>query len=237
MTAHNLLLLDDEANVLAGLKRVLRKEGYGLFTATSGRDGLAVLEGETISLVISDQKMPEMDGAEFLHTVKKRYPNVMRIMLTGQTDIAVANEWKYVSDILDDFDKNLPMVPCRGNEIGQVVLNLIINAAQAIGSIKGDGTQEKGTIKISTRLDGGFAEIRIQDNGPGIPKEIREKVFDPFFTTKGVGLGTGQGLTMAYSIIAVNHKGTITFDTEMGKGTTFIIRLPLNIDPMPAGAA
>ena len=92
MTTHNLLLVDDEPNVLAGVKRILRKEGYGIFTATSGRDGLEVLEKESISLLISDQKMPEMDGAEFLRTVKTLHPHTIRIMLTGQADIGVAME-------------------------------------------------------------------------------------------------------------------------------------------------
>ena len=153
------------------------------------------------------------------------------------TVIVGRNEWKYVSEVKMDFAPDLPMVPCKGNEIAQVILNLIINAAHAIGSFKSDGPQEKGTITISTLLDGDWAEIRVRDTGGGIPKEIREKVFDPFFTTKGVGKGTGQGLSMAYSTIAGNHKGTISFDTEMGKGTTFIIRLPIDDDPKPNGTA
>jgi signal transduction histidine kinase len=84
----------------------------------------------------------------------------------------------------------------------------------------------KGTIRISTRLDGAWAEIRISDTGTGIPEEIRERIFDPFFTTKEVGKGTGQGLTIARSVIVDKHGGTLAFETEMGRGTTFIIRLP-----------
>ena len=126
-----------------------------------------------------------------------------------------------------DFAPDLPMVPCKGNEIAQVILNLIINAAHAIGSFKSDGPQEKGTITISTLLDGDWAEIRVRDTGGGIPKEIREKVFDPFFTTKGVGKGTGQGLSMAYSTIAGNHKGTISLTRKWEKAPPLSSAFPL----------
>ena len=70
-------------------------------------------------------------------------------------------------------------------------------------------------------------EIRIRDTGSGIPAGIRERIFDPFFTTKEVGRGTGQGLTISHDVITEKHGGTLTFETEEGVGTTFIIRLPL----------
>ena len=111
MVTHNLLLVDDEANVLAGLKRILRKEGYRILTATSGKDGLDILENETVPIVISDQKMPEMDGTEFLSAVKAKHPHIMRIMLTGQTDIGVAMEainrgeiFKFITKPCDNVD-------------------------------------------------------------------------------------------------------------------------------------
>ena len=91
--------------------------------------------------------------------------------------------------------------------------------------MKGSGS--KGSIRISTRTDAEFAEIRVNDTGAGIPAAIRDKVFDPFFTTKAVGKGTGQGLAIAHSVIVQKHRGTINFESELGKGTTFIIRLPL----------
>ena len=73
-----------------------------------------------------------------------------------------------------------------------------------------------------------FAEVRISDTGKGIPEDIKSKIFDPFFTTKDVGKGTGQGLAIARSVIVDKHGGTIDIETELGKGTTFIIRLPIN---------
>ena len=91
-----------------------------------------------------------------------------------------------------------------------------------------DGSDGKGVIKIATRLTGNAAEIRISDTGPGIPENIRSRIFDPFFTTKEVGKGTGQGLAIARSVIVDKHQGTIDCETELGKGSTFIICLPLD---------
>ena len=108
----------------------------------------------------------------------------------------------------------------------QVFLNLIINAAHAIADKQAGNSTEKGTITVSTRSDGDWVEIRVADTGTGIPEEHRTKVFDPFFTTKKVGRGTGQGLAIARSVIVDKHGGTLTFDTEVGRGTTFIVRLP-----------
>ena len=145
-----------------------------------------------------------------------------------QNTITVArNEWKYVAEMATDFDSSLPLVSGLPGELNQVILNLIINAAHAIADVVGDGSKGKGTITVSTRLDGNWAEIRVSDTGTGIPENIRSRIFDPFFTTKKVGKGTGQGLTISHSVIVDKHGGTIHFDTAMGKGTTFITRLPI----------
>ncbi len=138
------------------------------------------------------------------------------------------NEWKYVAEVITDFDPNLPPVPCLPGEINQVFLNIIVNAAHAIADVVGDGSRGKGTITVSTRALDDWVEIRIRDTGTGIPEAIRSKIFDPFFTTKQVGRGTGQGLAYVHSVVVEKHKGTVTFETEEGKGTTFIIRLPLH---------
>jgi two-component system NtrC family sensor kinase len=140
------------------------------------------------------------------------------------------NEWKYVAEMALDLDSTLPLVPCLPGDFNQVILNLIVNAAHAIAdAINGDETH-KGTISISTRHDGGWAEIRIGDTGTGIPEKHRPKIFTPFFTTKEVGRGTGQGLAICRSVVVGKHGGTIDFETELGKGTVFIIRLPLHPD-------
>ncbi len=142
-----------------------------------------------------------------------------------ETTLTVArNEYKYVADIVTDWGE-LPAVKCHASELNQVFLNLVINAAHAIAD-----TARRGTITISTRADGDQVEIAIGDTGTGIPEDIQAKVFDPFFTTKGVGRGTGQGLNIAHQIVVGKHRGSLTFETELGKGTTFVIRLPVEME-------
>lgn len=144
-----------------------------------------------------------------------------------ESTITVAsNEWKYIAEMETDYDQNLPSVPCMVGEFNQVILNIIINASHAISDVIGDGNG-KGKISISTKLNGNWAEIRISDTGTGIPEEVCKKIFDPFFTTKEVGKGTGQGLAISHSVIVEKHKGILRVESEVGKGTTFIISLPV----------
>jgi len=136
-------------------------------------------------------------------------------------------EWKDVADVVLDLAPDLPMVLGLGGELNQVILNVIVNAAHAIGELVKDGSRAKGRITIVTRRAGHCVELRVEDNGAGIPEKIRSRVFDPFFTSKPVGKGTGQGLAVAHAIVVKGHKGQIWFDTKVGQGTTFFIRLPL----------
>ncbi len=146
-----------------------------------------------------------------------------------ETTVTVArNEWKYVADVELQLDSTLPHVQGLPNEINQVILNMLLNAAHAIKDVVGSRPERKGKITIRTQRTNGWAEIHISDTGTGIPAAIRHRIFDPFFTTKEVGKGTGQGLAIAHSVIVDRHKGAITFETEEGKGTTFVIRLPIN---------
>jgi len=138
------------------------------------------------------------------------------------------NEWKYVAVLDTDFDPDLPLVFCFPNKFNQVILNLIINAAHAIEDVVKKEPGSKGTITIATRKNNGWVEIRISDTGTGIPEEIRPKIFDLFFTTKEIGKGSGQGLAISRTIIVDKHGGELNFETETGKGSTFIIRLPVN---------
>ncbi len=141
------------------------------------------------------------------------------------------NRWKYVADLKTDLDYRLPQVRCRAGELNQVFLNLIVNAADAIASANRSHPERKGELLISSRFDEEFAEVRVTDNGTGIPQEAQPRVFDPFFTTKGVGSGTGQGLSIAYAIVVRRHGGAIDFETEVGVGTTFVVKLPINGPP------
>jgi len=150
-----------------------------------------------------------------------------------QTTLAVAkNEYKYVADVTTDFG-DLPPVLCHVGDLNQVFLNLIVNAAHAIGDVVGKGGS-KGTLRITTCQEGDSARIDVADTGSGIPEAIRQRIFDPFFTTKEVGKGTGQGLAIARSIVVTKHHGSLTFESEVGKGTTFTIRLPIDNARAPA---
>ena len=143
-----------------------------------------------------------------------------------ESTITVArNEWKYVADVATELDENLPPAECYPGDINQVILNLLVNAAHAIKEKVKEG--EKGRITVCTRTRGEFAEISVADSGSGIPEAIRTRIFDPFFTTKEVGKGTGQGLSLAHTVVVKKHAGKIWFETQIGVGTTFFIDLPI----------
>ena len=164
---------------------------------------------------------------EFSHpgTVEKTSIDINRAI---ESTITVSrNEWKYVAEMITDLDPGLPLVPCLPGDFKQVILNLIINAAHSVAEAADERKNGKGTIEISTRSGGEGIEIRISDTGAGIPEAIQHNIFDPFFTTKEIGKGTGQGLAIARSVIVEKHGGTIAFETETGRGTEFIIRLPV----------
>lgn len=137
------------------------------------------------------------------------------------------NEWKNLAEMTLELDPDLPQIIGYPSEIEQVFLNLILNAAQAIGTSRRRRPEQMGSIMIRTGRDGDWVTASVSDNGDGIPEKYRERVFDPFFTTKIVGEGSGQGLTICYAIIVEKHGGKLTFTTETDKGTTFHIRLPI----------
>jgi two-component system, NtrC family, sensor kinase len=137
------------------------------------------------------------------------------------------NEWKCIATVRLELDHHLPLVPCLPGEMGQVLLNIIVNASHAISDTLPAGGDQLGVMVISTSHSGNWAEIRITDTGTGILPGVRDLIFEPFFTTKEIGKGTGQGLAIAWSIVVDRHHGTLTFDSEVGAGTTFIIRLPM----------
>jgi signal transduction histidine kinase len=135
------------------------------------------------------------------------------------------NEWKYVAELRNDIDEDITVFGVR-SELGQVFLNLIINAAHAIGErYAGRG---KGSIVVSARKDPStnMIAVRVRDDGCGIKEANRRRIFDAFFTTKDVGRGTGQGLTITWSIVVEKHGGTIDVDSKEGEGTTFFVSLP-----------
>jgi len=142
------------------------------------------------------------------------------------------NEWKYVARMETAFDPYLPAVPCFRAELNQVILNMIVNAGHAIAEANANAPSERGIIRIRTYHENNWVKICISDTGAGIPQEIRHKIFDLFFTTKEPGKGTGQGLAISHSVIVEKHKGTLDLESQEGKGTTFIIGLPLGTEPV-----
>jgi len=119
---------------------------------------------------------------------------------------------------------NIPVISCYGNDINQVLLNLIINALQALSEME---KEHKGYVKIITRSRGKFVEMVVEDNGPGIKDDIADKIYDPFFTTKDIGSGTGLGLGLCVSIISGKHNGRIWLEKSVNP-TCFVISLPIN---------
>jgi len=142
------------------------------------------------------------------------------------------NEYKTVAELVTEFG-DIPTVHCHAGDINQVVLNLLLNAAHAISDVV-DGTSTKGRITVRTRAIGDFVEISIGDTGDGIPEDVRGRIFEPFVTTKEVGRGTGQGLALSRGIVVEKLKGSLHFETETGKGTTFFIRLPKSAEEFVA---
>jgi signal transduction histidine kinase len=128
-------------------------------------------------------------------------------------------------------------VVCHLGDLNQVFLNLLLNAAHSIEDVV-DGTDKKGRIRVETHVEsdrnGDWAAVSISDTGTGILEEVQARIFEPFFTTKPVGKGTGQGLALARAVVVEKHGGTLTFDTVIGRGTTFHIRIPVNGIAKPA---
>lgn len=161
---------------------------------------------------------------DFAHPGAQTMSQVDLNQVINSTLTISRNEWKTAAHMRLNLDPNLPVVPGRPSELGQVILNMVINAVHAIKEKHGDG--QMGEIEIATRVKDEDIELMIRDNGSGIPASAQKKIFDPFFTTKGVGIGTGQGLAISHNVIVGIHGGDIRFVTKEGQGTAFIIKLP-----------
>ncbi|HEY3329727.1 MAG TPA: ATP-binding protein [Capsulimonadaceae bacterium] len=136
------------------------------------------------------------------------------------------NEWRYVAEVELALDTHMPFVPGYAGMLNQALVNMIVNAANAISDVNQRGAGHLGRIRITSSFDDHWSIIRISDNGSGIPQAIRHRIFDPFFTTREVGTGCGQGLAVVHTIIARKHGGKIDVESQVGEGTTFTIRLP-----------
>lgn len=170
----------------------------------------------------SNRQRTSVDLVDLLaHSVELARPS-LKLRHPGAEKINVSYE----------VPREFPKVPCCAAEIQQVMLNLLRNAAQALAEDKRERGEE-ATIALRLSHDEEDAIIEVADNGPGIPEKVRRHIFDPFFTTKEVGAGTGLGLSISYYIIHERHHGTITVDSEPGRGTRFTVRLPFSTPDLP----
>lgn len=150
--------------------------------------------------------------------------------LIRDSSILSRNRWKCVAEVELSLDSNLPTIDALPAELSQVFLNLIINAADAIGEVTNNGSSGMGKIEVATRFDEQHVFIEIRDDGPGMSDEVKTKAFEPFFTTKEVGKGTGQGLSITYDVVTKLHGGTVEIHSDLGEGTLFTLCLPRQID-------
>jgi signal transduction histidine kinase len=174
------------------------------------------------------QRVSRIVGAmrQFSHPGMALEPVDVNALIENAVTVS-ANAFKYIAD-LDLRLAEIPNVPAVRGDLGQVLLNLITNAAHAMEARIGDSGQ-RGLLRIETRFvaERGCIEIAVQDNGSGIPESIAHRVFDPFFTTKPVGTGPGQGLAISRAIVVDKLGGELGFEQVQPHGTCFLIRLPL----------
>lgn len=143
-------------------------------------------------------------------------------IIINQVLLICKNEVKHVAVVETNIDEGI-MIYGNMVQLAQVFMNIIINSIQAI---KSQNRNTMGRIEITANRDKDYVYIDILDDGPGIPKENHNKIFDPFFTTKEVGRGTGLGLSISYDIVVRKHHGEIAFQSELGSGTKFVIKIP-----------
>lgn len=154
-------------------------------------------------------------------------------LVSEHIDLAYHSKQALVSDlevmIKRDLGEDIGAVELVPQEIGRVLLNLLSNALDAVyeHAIKLNDSYVP-SVTVSTRQVDGQVEMRVSDNGPGIPAEIRKKIFEPFFTTKPAGSGTGLGLSLSYDIVTQGHAGTLAVESTESDGSTFVVTLPLN---------
>ncbi len=178
----------------------------------------AIAGTDTLTRIVKAMKV-------FSHPGTNSFEKIDLNQLIESTLNVSRSEWKYHASLQTDFSDDLPLVHCVPGEFGQALLNLIVNAANAMAD---DNSSTDAILSVRSYRDGDYAVVEVADTGCGIPEEIKHRIFDPFFTTKSVGEGTGQGLSISYRIIVKLHNGMLSFDSVVGEGTTFRIRIPLN---------
>jgi len=147
----------------------------------------------------------------------------------AQSDYDLKKQYDFKSIKIDRiYEPDLPRVFCEASKIQQVFFNILKNCAEAIQDVGDADAKGKPTLILRAQHKGRHVIVEIEDNGPGMEESVRKRIFEPFFTTKPVGQGTGLGLSVSYFIITDNHNGKMNVVSSPGKGTKFIIHLPLN---------
>jgi PAS domain S-box-containing protein len=225
---------------LIGVYERLRKE-------VSGQSALASLLAElseaeiTADLDFLRERVPGAlaDIGKGIHRIAKLVAAMKEFAQPGQHEAGLIDvnlglvstltvthhQMEGVADVVTRLG-DIPLVNGYAGDLNQAFLHIVLNAIQAAEDRK-QQTGARGRIEIETTVGSDGVSVAISDTGPGIPEEIRSQIFDPFFTTREVGRGVGQGLTIARSIVVDKHRGTLTFDSRVGEGTTFYVRLPL----------
>lgn len=216
----NLRTAEECGTDLETIRAYLEKRGIFRYLDGIRESGLRAARIVSNMLNFSRQSAADMS----LSDINKLLDSTLELA-TSDYDLKKRYDFRQIR-IIRDYDDELPPTPCIPTEIEQVVLNLLRNSAQAMAEIKNKRT-DAPIIILRTRKTSEYLLIEVEDNGPGMEEKIRHRIFEPFFTTKAVGVGTGLGLSVSYFIITNNHKGSISVESEFGKGTKFIIRLPL----------
>jgi len=182
---------------------------------------------KNLRLIERETKRCEAIIKNLLKFARQEKPVMEAVQLESVVEDAVSIvhhhlELSHVS-LEHELSPDLPALQGNANQLQQVLVNLLMNAQQAMEG-------EPGTVRVSARaMDTEWVEVRISDTGPGIPQEVQDRIFDPFFTTKPSGKGTGLGLSVSFGIVE-EHGGTIRVESEMSVGTTFVIKLPMSKD-------
>jgi signal transduction histidine kinase len=204
-----------DPTVLAEIQKLEQQEDLKFIL----EDGPVAIEQSLQGMLQISQIVQAMKGFSHVGATTACRVNINKAL--ENTLVVTRNSYKYIADVALNLAE-IPSIECYAGELNQVFLNIIVNAAHAIE----DSKKGRGLISIATSNQENGVEIRISDTGNGIPANIRDRIYDPFFTTKAFGRGSGQGLNIAYRIINQQHHGSLSFETETGVGTTFIIRLP-----------
>lgn len=184
-----------------------------------------------VDYIINDLRNIVRESLEGAERIKKIVQDLKNFSRMDQSELSMAdinagiestinivwNELKYKATLVKELG-DLPRVRCNAGQLNQVFMNILVNAAHAI--------EQQGQIRVRTWTESGRIKVSIADTGCGIPPDKLGRIFEPFFTTKEVGKGTGLGLSIAYDIIK-KHNGTIEVASEVGKGTTFMITIPV----------